>query len=60
MQCELLYELFFLLTFRRKVGIDFARGSTVGAGSKFSGRFEVKGLRRNFFMDLINRAEISV
>ena len=44
--------LFYVLpTFRRKVGIGFARGSTVG--SKFSGRFEMKELRKNYFYGLI-------
>ena len=32
-----------LLTFRKKVGFGFDRGSTVGVGSKFFGRFDVKG-----------------
>ena len=42
-----------LPTFRRKKGFGFARGSTVRVGSKFSGRFEVKGLRKNYFYGFI-------
>ena len=42
-----------LPTFRRKVGSGFARGSTVEVGIKFSGRFEVKGLRENYFYGFI-------
>jgi len=38
-----------LPTFRRKVGFGFGRGSTVEVGSKFSGRFQVKGLQKNYF-----------
>ena len=42
-----------LPTFRRKLGIGFARGSTVEVGSKFSGRFEVRGIRKNYFYGFI-------
>jgi len=43
-----------LPTFRRKVGFGLPRGSTVEVGSKFSGRFEMKGLRKNYFYGFIN------
>ena len=51
--CDFFRTLTFLLpTFRRKVGFGFARGSTVEVGSKFSGRFEVKGLqKKTIFID---------
>jgi len=42
-----------LSTFRRKVGFDFDRGSMVGVRSKFFERFEVKGLRKNYFHEFI-------
>jgi len=34
----------FYRLFQRKVGFDFDRRSTVGVGSKFFGRFVVRGL----------------
>ena len=42
-----------LPTFRRKVGFGLPRGSTVEVGGKFSGRFEVSGLRKNYFYRFI-------
>ena len=45
--------LVFLPTFRRKVGFGLPRWSTVEVGSKFSGHFEMKVLRKNYFYGFI-------
>jgi len=40
--------------FSKKSGFWFTPGVNGGVGSKFSGRFEVKGLPKNYFYEFIS------